>query len=140
VRADAARATGPLDERFFLYLEETEWLRRMAGAGWRRDGVPAARFTHLGGASSSAPTVASPHYLDSARIFFGHGRLPEAVIALAGATSWLWLRARAATGRSTPAEDELRSAFARLLALLATRLRGVAPPPRQSGVGTPGQS
>ena len=93
VRADAAKATGPLDERFFLYLEETEWQRRMAAAGWRRDGVPEARFTHLGGGSSSSPALASPHYLDSAAIYFGHGRSAEAVIAAGAAISWVWLYA-----------------------------------------------
>jgi len=123
VRADAARATGPLDERFFLYLEETEWQRRMACAGWRRDGVASARFIHLGGGSSSSPTLASPHYLDSAALFFGHGRAAERVITLAAAVSWVWLRLASAVGLSSGPEDELRSAFRVLLRLLGARRR-----------------
>jgi GT2 family glycosyltransferase len=123
VRAEAAAATGPLDERFFLYLEETEWQRRMAAEGWRRDGVPSARFVHLGGGSSSAPTLASPHYLDSARLFFRGGRTAEGVIAVAAVTSWVWLKASRVLGRSSGPEDDLRSAFASLLRLLVARRR-----------------
>jgi N-acetylglucosaminyl-diphospho-decaprenol L-rhamnosyltransferase len=123
VRAEAARATGPLDERFFLYLEETEWQRRMAAAGWRRDGVPSARFVHLGGGSSSSPTLASPHYLDSAALFFRHGRAAESVIAVAAVISWMWLRIFGVLGLSSSPEDELRSAFGDLLRLLSERHR-----------------
>ena len=123
VRAEAAAATGPLDERFFLYLEETEWLRRMAAAGWRRDGVPSARFTHLGGGSSSSPTIASPHYLDSAALFFRPGWAAESVIAVAAVISWVWLKTFSLLGRSSGPRDELRSAFSSLLRLLGTRRR-----------------
>jgi N-acetylglucosaminyl-diphospho-decaprenol L-rhamnosyltransferase len=123
VRAEAARATGPLDERFFLYLEETEWQRRMAAAGWRRDGVPSARFVHLGGGSSGSPTIASPHYLDSAALFFRHGRAAERVIGVAAAVSWVWLNIFRLLGLGTGDEDRLRSAFGELLRLLRTRRR-----------------
>jgi GT2 family glycosyltransferase len=123
VRAEAARATGPLNERFFLYLEETEWMRRMAATGWRRNAVPSARFVHLGGGSSSSPTVASPHYLDSATVFFGRRYAPEAVIAVAASISWTYLKVISLLGMSSSAQDELRLAFTRLLRLLVSRLR-----------------
>ncbi len=123
VRAEAARATGPLDERFFLYLEETEWQRRMARLGVRRDGLLGARFVHLGGGSSSSPTLASPHYLDSAEIFFGKGLLAERVIASGAVISWLWLRISELLGRSSGPAEELRGAFGDLLRLLAVRQR-----------------
>ncbi len=122
VRAEAAESTGPLDERFFLYLEETEWQRRMAASGWRRDAVPTARFVHLGGGSSSSHSLASPHYLDSARLFFGHGYMTEWLIGSAAICSWAWLKLASVIGRSTSAEDELRLVFVNLLALLRSRL------------------
>jgi N-acetylglucosaminyl-diphospho-decaprenol L-rhamnosyltransferase len=34
VRREAAADAGPLDERFFLYAEETDWCYRIRGAGW----------------------------------------------------------------------------------------------------------
>jgi N-acetylglucosaminyl-diphospho-decaprenol L-rhamnosyltransferase len=123
VRGEAAAAAGPLDERFFLYLEETEWQRRMAAAGWRRDGVPGARFVHLGGGSSSSPTLASPHYLDSANLFFDRGRAAEGVIAAGAVISWIWLKISHTLGLSSAPEDELRSAFGSLLRLLRARRR-----------------
>jgi GT2 family glycosyltransferase len=35
VRAEAADATGPMGEWWFLYVEELDWLTRMHQAGWR---------------------------------------------------------------------------------------------------------
>src|SRR5439155_18299009 len=42
---------GPLDEGYFMYFEETDWCRRLAGAGWEGWYVRTARVTHLGGGS-----------------------------------------------------------------------------------------
>jgi N-acetylglucosaminyl-diphospho-decaprenol L-rhamnosyltransferase len=75
VRAEAARDAGPLDEGFFLYLEETEWQRRFAPAGWEVHLVPAARVTHLGGQSGlPSHSFASEHYLASLRRYHRDGR------------------------------------------------------------------
>lgn len=134
VRAEAAAATGPLDERYFLYLEETEWQQRMAHAGWRRDGVPTARFVHLGAGSSSTPTLASPHYLDSARVFFGRANAPEATIAAGATLSWLWLSVFSVLGLSSAGEDRLRDAFSELLRLLAARARARVASRRRGGL------
>jgi hypothetical protein len=49
VRSEAVRQVGSLDERFFLYFEETDWCYRMKAAGgevWR---TPRASVVHLGG-------------------------------------------------------------------------------------------
>jgi hypothetical protein len=35
LRTGALRKTGGLDERFFMYSEETDWCRRIKAAGWR---------------------------------------------------------------------------------------------------------
>ncbi|HUW84350.1 MAG TPA: glycosyltransferase family 2 protein [Phycisphaerae bacterium] len=52
VRSSAIEQVGLMDEGFFLYFEETDWCRRMHAAGWQGWLVPAARATHLLGAST----------------------------------------------------------------------------------------
>lgn len=48
-RAASWQRFGPWDERYFLYFEETDWLRRVRRAGARVAVVPGARVTHLWG-------------------------------------------------------------------------------------------
>jgi GT2 family glycosyltransferase len=64
IRRAAFDEAGPFDEGFFLYLEETEWQRRVHSTGWRIELVPDARVMHLiqGGESTGAP---SPRYVES---------------------------------------------------------------------------
>lgn len=52
VRREAVDAAGLLDESYFMYGEEVDWLRRMADAGWHVAYEPAARATHAHGASA----------------------------------------------------------------------------------------
>ena len=54
VRRTAYEAVGGFDERFFMYAEETDWQHRMRAAGLGVVFCPAARVTHLGGASGDA--------------------------------------------------------------------------------------
>lgn len=49
VRREAISEVGGLDEGFFMYFEETDWCRRMKGAGGRIVLVPEARVVHFGG-------------------------------------------------------------------------------------------
>jgi GT2 family glycosyltransferase len=49
VPAAALARVGPWDEGFFLYFEETDWLRRARAAGLRLAAVPAARVEHAWG-------------------------------------------------------------------------------------------
>ncbi|HPF36376.1 MAG TPA: glycosyltransferase family 2 protein [Candidatus Krumholzibacteria bacterium] len=46
-------AVGPLDERFFLYFEETDWCRRAAAQGLEIWCVPEARVAHLEGRAAA---------------------------------------------------------------------------------------
>jgi len=83
IRRAALPSDGLLDEAFFLYLEETEWQRRIARAGWEIHLVPDAIAVHLGGGSSGAHTFASDAFLDSLERF--HGGDPRVrLAALAG--------------------------------------------------------
>jgi len=46
-RRELVRQIGPLDEGYFLFLEETDWSRRAELAGWRRVLVPDAKAVHI---------------------------------------------------------------------------------------------
>jgi N-acetylglucosaminyl-diphospho-decaprenol L-rhamnosyltransferase len=50
VRRSAVEEAGPLDERFFLFSEETDWCYRFRRAGWRVVFYPGAEAVHVGGA------------------------------------------------------------------------------------------
>jgi N-acetylglucosaminyl-diphospho-decaprenol L-rhamnosyltransferase len=92
IRRRAYAEAGPLDESFFLYLEETEWQRRLASRGWRIEVQPRARVRHLvrgGGEEALAP---SPHFIAGAVRYLRMRGIPpivsRAVLALALASSW----------------------------------------------------
>ena len=51
VRRDALADVGGFDERYFLFSEEVDWMRRAADRGWSCVFTPAARCVHVGGAS-----------------------------------------------------------------------------------------
>jgi len=53
VRREAIEQIGLLDERFFLYGEETDWCYRFKQAGWKVVFAPVGQIIHLGGVSSS---------------------------------------------------------------------------------------
>jgi len=52
-RREVVEQVGGMDERFFMYSEETDWCYRMRKAGWKILFTPEAEIIHLGGQSSS---------------------------------------------------------------------------------------
>jgi len=52
VRREAIEQVGPMDERFFMYFEETDFCFRFKQAGWKVMFTPCGEIIHLGGASS----------------------------------------------------------------------------------------
>ncbi len=52
VRSEAIGQIGVMDERFFMYGEETDWCYRFQRAGWKVLFTPTAEIVHLGGQSS----------------------------------------------------------------------------------------
>ncbi|MDD5327558.1 MAG: glycosyltransferase family 2 protein [Phycisphaerae bacterium] len=52
VRREAVEQVGMMDERFFMYGEETDWCYRFKLAGWKVIFAPAGEIIHYGGASS----------------------------------------------------------------------------------------
>lgn len=84
VRREAIDEVGGLDERFFLFSEETDWCRRLRTAGWDIRHLPIMRVTHHTGRSSRADLYAQnsfskilyarKHFSRPARVVF-HGAL-----------------------------------------------------------------
>jgi GT2 family glycosyltransferase len=54
---EALDDVGGLDERFFLYAEETDWQRRAHEKGWRSVVCPGAEAAHVGAGTSSDVAV-----------------------------------------------------------------------------------
>ncbi|MEO7123803.1 MAG: glycosyltransferase, partial [Lacisediminihabitans sp.] len=65
LRASAIEQIGQLDERFFLYAEETDWQRRARRLGWDIR-VAAVDATHEGGGTGGDPAVREGHFYASA--------------------------------------------------------------------------
>ena len=69
-RRELLARVGPWDEGFFLYFEETDWLRRAARGGARLALAPAARAAHRWG-HSAAPGRWGDRFAASRRRYFG---------------------------------------------------------------------
>lgn len=94
IRGSVIDRIGMLDERFFLYFEETDFCARAADAGFEAWHVPASRVTHLGGRSTGltelGPAMRQPRYWFESRARFllrRHG------VAATHAANLLWLMA-----------------------------------------------
>jgi GT2 family glycosyltransferase/glycosyltransferase involved in cell wall biosynthesis len=57
VSAECVAALGPLDERYFLYSEETEYMLRARDRGFAVRYEPQAQAVHLGGEQSTLPVL-----------------------------------------------------------------------------------
>ncbi|GAB3800255.1 hypothetical protein GCM10028798_14490 [Humibacter antri] len=65
LRRSALDDLGRLDERFFLYAEETDWQRRARSRGWRI-AVADVDATHEGAGTGGDPRVRERHFYGSA--------------------------------------------------------------------------
>lgn len=75
IAADALRDVGTLDERFFLYFEETDWCARAAGLGWDVYHVAGVEVVHLEGrAAARAGDFALAQFQHSYRLFVAKHR------------------------------------------------------------------
>ena len=69
VTRECADATGPWDESFFLFSEETDYAFRARQAGFRVRFEPAAVLTHTGGDGMTSPRLRSMIVLNRVRYF-----------------------------------------------------------------------
>jgi GT2 family glycosyltransferase len=67
--ADLGRRAGLWDEDYFLYFEETDWLRRVCRAGGRLAVVPAARAAHRWG-HAARPEAWTDRFAASQRRYY----------------------------------------------------------------------
>lgn len=72
VRREAIQQVGLLDERYHMYVEEVDWSKRIAAAGWQIYCVPAATITHYGGQSTGQIHLNSFINLWTSRYRFYH--------------------------------------------------------------------
>ncbi|MCC6738449.1 MAG: glycosyltransferase family 2 protein [Planctomycetia bacterium] len=83
VRRSTLERVGLLDERFFVFLEETDWCLRMKRSGFRVVHVPAARVVHLQGRSKARrPVLARIEYLRSLFLYVRKNHGPAAWLVL----------------------------------------------------------
>ena len=81
IRRAAFNATGGWDERFFLYIEDTEFCRRCVRAGWEVAYMPSVEFVHRYPRASrnTGPFVTSKarrsHVMGLARLWWREPRL-----------------------------------------------------------------
>jgi hypothetical protein len=77
VRRAAYDEVGPFDERYFLFSEEVDWMRRAADRGWTVVFTPDARCVHVGGAAH-AGQLFRENVRGHLRYLSLHGRSGEA--------------------------------------------------------------
>lgn len=134
VRADVVESVGAWDERYFLYSEEVDYLRRIRDAGWSIWFDPSATVVHQGGASGASPALVALESVNRVRY-------AEAVLGVRRARL---MRAAALTGEllRSPRSASHRAAASALLsrrrwaALPAAQLRIALPDAAGGPVGT----
>lgn len=63
IRRAVIDQVGMLDERMFIYYEETEWCLRARAAGWRLVHVPEAKLWHKGVQRNYSPSPSFTYYM-----------------------------------------------------------------------------
>lgn len=114
IRRSAYAQAGPLDEGFFMYLEETEWQQRVAKHGWDIEIAPEARVCHLVRGGGEEALAHSPHFVTSALRYLRLRGAPvavsRAVLSIALLLSWVSLSLIACLpGKRTRASSQARA-------------------------------
>ncbi|WP_281883852.1 glycosyltransferase [Agromyces rhizosphaerae] len=140
LRAEALYQVGGLDERFFLYAEETDWAFRAHRLGWRHAAVPEVRALHVGAGTSSDSARREAHF---------HASQERYLRKHFGAAGWQWARTGQWLGAmaraiALPGERGLdarrRAALYRLGPVRVEARFPSAPPPRNAAGDDPGDA
>ncbi len=118
IRDEALRAAGLMDERFFLYCEETDLCLRIARAGWHIQHLPAMTIRHHAGKGGARPAFVAQDALSRALYARKHFGQPHRALFLAA------VRLRHLLRLASPSHARRHSAL-RALRTLAGR---AAPP------------
>jgi GT2 family glycosyltransferase len=91
VSKTAVERVGLIDERFFMYWEETDWCVRMQEAGLDVRFQPAAKMQHKAPLTWEQQSPLTLYYMGRNRLFFfaRHGRAAQRVGAVMGAAKGL---------------------------------------------------
>jgi N-acetylglucosaminyl-diphospho-decaprenol L-rhamnosyltransferase len=95
IRREAMVAAGPLDERFFLYVEDVDFCRRLRAAGWEVWFSPELEVVHVGAISTGRSRWARRQHARSIYRYYAKHRTKPWEIALRPAV-WLGVQAWAA--------------------------------------------
>jgi GT2 family glycosyltransferase len=125
VRAQALAQVGPLDERFFLYSEETDWCYRFHRAGWRVWHLPSMGVTHHTPGSTTPDLLAQR---SCSKLLFARKHRPRAATAMRGSLA-LGHALRAALAGAAAPFDAGRAARAAAERHALAVMLGLAPPP-----------
>lgn len=68
LRAEAIKAVGRFDERFFLYAEEVDWQKRAVSDGWSIEVSPVDAL-HIGGATSDDGSLRERYFHASGELY-----------------------------------------------------------------------
>jgi N-acetylglucosaminyl-diphospho-decaprenol L-rhamnosyltransferase len=134
-RAEAVAQVGRLDERFFLYSEETDWCYRFGQAGWEVGHLPVLTVIHHCGGGSDGPLKPQ---LTHSRILFARKHYGRAkAVAIRGALALGHaLRAAASASLGLVAGPRHRERARHESAALKVAL-GAAPPLGPYAAGAP---
>ena len=90
VRPQAIEQVGMMDERFFMYGEETDWCYRFKRAGWKVMFAPVGEIVHFGGQSSKKSANEMSLQLQSSILQFINKYQPRLEYVLACLLMWLF--------------------------------------------------
>lgn len=113
IRREVLEELGPLDDRYFMYYEETDFTLRARRKGWTCWHVPASRVIHHVGASSGVtvretrPRRRPNYWFESRRRYFlkNHGLVVTALADLAALSGLALCRLRWWILRRSPDQD-----------------------------------
>ena len=94
IRREAIEQVGMMDERFFMYGEETDWCYRFKKAGWKVMFTPCAEIIHLGGQSSKKIATEMGLQLRGSLLQFINKHQPRWKYVLACLLVWLFCALR----------------------------------------------
>jgi GT2 family glycosyltransferase len=91
-RREMITAIGPLDEQYFLHVEDLDWCMRAHRAGWKILFVPDAKVVHQKGVSSQVQPLTVEYYKHKGMVRFYGKLLDESrsrwLLALVAAGVW----------------------------------------------------
>lgn len=94
LREEAIKQVGVMDERFFMYCEETDWCYRFKNNGWKVMFTPCAEIIHLGGQSSKKIATEMGLQLRGSILQFINKHRPRWEYVLACLLVWLFCTVR----------------------------------------------